>query len=101
MLHSTPLKRSFTVAIEMVLREELRDMRSFASLYLFIRILSFTWFQLTFETILFGVSCLVIALIQPYKKTYMNNIDVLILALLTLNSFQLSNFSSALSNQLF
>ena len=72
-----------------------RDMRSFASLYLFIRILSFTWFELTYETILFGVSCLVIALVRPYKKTYMNNVDVIILALLTLNSYQLKNFSSA------
>ena len=72
-----------------------RDMRSFASLYLFIRILCFTWFELTYEAILFGVSCLVIALVRPYKKTYVNNTDVLILALLTLNSIQLKNFSSA------
>ena len=36
-----------------------------------------------------------IALVRPYKKTYMNNIDVLILALLTFNCIQVCNFSSA------
>ena len=36
-----------------------------------------------------------IALVRPYKKTYMNNIDVLILALLTLNCFQIGIFSTA------
>ena len=57
-----------------------RDMRSFASLYLFLRLLSTIWISFTYLTLLFGVCCLVIALVRPYKKTYMNNIDVLILA---------------------
>ena len=76
-----------------------RDMRSFASLYLFLRMLCFLWFQLTFLTILFGVCCLVIALVRPYKKTYMNNIDVLILGLLTFNSYQMNNFINASVNK--
>ena len=70
-------------------------MRSFASLYLFLRMLTFLLFSWTYLTILFGVCCLVIALVRPYKKTYMNNIDALILALLTLNSLQLMNFFRA------
>ena len=70
-------------------------MRSFASLYLFLRMFSFLWFRFMYETcVLFGVCCLVIALVRPYKKPYMNNIDVLILALLALNTFQLNNIIS-------
>ena len=72
-----------------------KDMRSFASLYLFLRMFSFLLIQSMYLTILFGVCCLVIALVRPYKKTYMNNIDVLILALLTFNCIQVCNFSSA------
>ena len=73
-----------------------RDMRSFASLYLFLRILGgYFLFSWTYQTILFGVCCLLIALVRPYKKTHMNNIDALILALMTLNCFQLKNFFSS------
>ena len=73
-----------------------RDMRSFASLYLFVRILGgYFLFSWTYQTLLFGVCCLVVALVRPYKKTYMNNTDALVLAIMTLNCFQLKNFFSA------
>ena len=69
-----------------------RDMRSFASLYLFLRILGgYFLFSWTYQTILFGVCCLLIALVRPYKMAYMNNINVLILALVTLNCFFFSS----------
>ena len=74
-----------------------RDMRSFASLHLFTRMIAFvvathSWMYLAF---LFGVCCLLTALVRPYKKTYMNIIDALILALLSLNCIQTSSFFSA------
>ena len=70
-----------------------RDMRSFVSLYLFLRMLSFILFSLIYQTILFGVCCLVIALVRPYKKTYMNNIETAILALLTLVTYLFNNYN--------
>ena len=74
-----------------------RDMRSFASLYLFVRVLIYIFYGyfLLPSAILPGVCCLLIALVRPYKKTYMNNIDALILALLTLNCIQSEYLFSA------
>ena len=74
-----------------------RDMRSFASLHLFIRLLALlvcvsVWMP---PTILYGVCCLLVLLVRPCKEPYMNNIDALILALLALNSFQ---FDKIISN---
>ena len=72
-------------------REGGRDMRSLASMYFIIRVLSILIFQvtslniyLTFDIILYMSYGIVIALVRPYKKTYMNVIDTLIMANLSL-----------------
>ena len=67
-----------------------RDMRSFASLYYFVQwlffIIRFTelpslrGIYVNASDILFTVIGVLVAVIQPYKKTYMNKIDVLVLA---------------------
>ena len=64
-----------------------RDMRSFASLYFFIRILGFFGIALfptmslawLYQVLLFGGCGLLIALVRPYKKAYMNITDSLLL----------------------
>ena len=60
------------------------DMRSFASLYFILRIIiylsSITKHFLSYNTLILGATGLVIAIVRPYKKTYMNIIDTLILA---------------------
>ena len=68
-----------------------RDMRSFASLHLFIRILGILVGNWTYSgaSIFFGGCCLMIMFVRPCKKTYMNNIDALILALMSLNALQI------------
>ena len=68
-----------------------RDMRSFVFLPFFLRFLVFFgvafqavavfWF---FHFILYGGSSLLIATLQPYKRAYMNIIDSLILAVISL-----------------
>ena len=64
-----------------------KDMRSFASLYFFIRIVGFIGIALfptislawLFQVLLFGSCSLLIALVSPYKKIYMNITDSLLL----------------------
>ena len=68
-----------------------RDMRSFVVLPFILRSLVFLgivfqdqvlfWF---FYFLLFGGACLLVSLVRPYKKNYMNVIDSLILAILSL-----------------
>ena len=65
-----------------------RDMRSFSGLYFVLRVLSPLFFvthrflpQWTYETILFLSAAMLIALVRPYKKMYMNILDSLLLAL--------------------
>ena len=80
-----------------------RDMRSFAGLYFLIRALGviitailppFVYGETTwlFESVLFGGSSLLIAIVRPYKKTYMNIIDALVLFNISLLSALLSMF---------
>ena len=68
-----------------------RDMRSFSGLYFVLRILAPLFFithrflsKWTYETILFTSAAMLIALVQPYKKMYMNVLDSLLLALLAM-----------------
>ena len=68
-----------------------RDMRSFFGLYFVLRVLSYLYFityrflsEWTYETILFTSAAMLIALVQPYKKMYMNVLDSLLLALLAM-----------------
>ena len=70
-----------------------RDLRSFAALYLVLRMISFLWFSLPFLTTLYGVTCVLVALVRPYKKTYMNNVDTFMLAVLTFTTFQFNNYT--------
>ena len=64
-----------------------RDMRSFASLHLFIRLLTLLVSIRTSPTILFGICCVLVSLAKPCKKSYMHNTDGFILGLLTLHSY--------------
>ena len=69
-----------------------RDMRSFAGFYFLLRYLPFLYYGLRLQytflnlwiycVLIFLSSALIISLIQPYKKTYMNVVDTLLLALL-------------------
>ena len=59
-----------------------RDMRSFVSVYFLLRLIHFLFSQFAFFAVnisLFMISSILIALAQPYKKSYMNIIDTLIL----------------------
>ena len=74
-----------------------RDMRTFSGLYFGLRIISTFYFvtlgfisQWTYEAILFSSAAMLIALIQPYKKTYMNVLDSLLLSLLAMICLLLS-----------
>ena len=74
------------------------DMRSFSGLYFVLRILvclsygAHTFLsQWTFEAILFVAAAMLIALIRPYKKTYMNVLDALLLSLLAVLCLLLSS----------
>ena len=74
-----------------------RDMRSFSGLYFGLRVLSTIYLvtyrflpQWTYEGILFMSTAMLIALVRPYKKTYMNVLDSLLLSLLTVNCLLLS-----------
>jgi hypothetical protein len=80
-----------------------RDMRSFAGLYFLVRAVGvvitvifppFAYGETTwlFEAILFGGSSLLIVAVRPYKRTYMNIIDALVLFNISLLSSLLSLF---------
>ena len=77
-----------------------RDMRSLASLYFFLRLIINLIFidqlplsaSYTFVTILYAGCSLLIAIVQPYKKSFMNTIDSLILANLALLSMLLDKY---------
>ena len=73
-----------------------RDMRSFASLHLFIRLLSVLFFSsmCPIATIIFSILCLFILIVRPCKHNYMNYSDAFILALLALNSYQIDKITS-------
>ena len=68
-----------------------RDMRSFSGLYFGLRFLTPFHFLMhkflslwTYKAILMSSATLLIALVQPYKKTYMNVLDALLLSLFAL-----------------
>lgn len=64
-----------------------KDMRGFACLYFILRIVVnflLPSFQLLYAALLFGGVAIVIAIIRPYKMTYMNVADTLLLADLAL-----------------
>ncbi len=64
-----------------------RDMRSFASLHLFIRLLTLLVMIWISPTILYGTCCVLVFLAKPCKQSFMNNTDGFILGLLTLHSY--------------
>ena len=66
-------------------------MRSFSGLYFVLRVLSPLFFIMhrflpkwTYEAILFTSAAMLIALVQPYKKMYMNVLDSLLLVFLAM-----------------
>ena len=78
-----------------------RDMRIFAGFYFILRILTGLYGNIpgswrhslsfwTYQTILFSTATFLIAFVKPYKKTYMNFFDALLLALSALLSHLLS-----------
>ena len=71
-----------------------RDMRSFASMHLFIRLLTIpltTWIS---PTIFFVICCLLIVAVRPCKQSYMNYTDAFILAFLAINSYQIDKITN-------
>ena len=68
-----------------------RDMRSLASLYFILRIfvylISIAEQYLLYNGLLIGGTAIFVAIIRPYKKTYMNVIDALLLATLSFSLF--------------
>ena len=78
-----------------------RDMRSLASLYFFLRLVTNFIFidqiqpsaSYTFVAVLYAGCSLLIAIVQPYKKSFMNTIDSLILANMSLTSILLDKYS--------
>ena len=85
-----------------------RDVRSFSGLYFFFRVMVYSVAYLSqfigkhhdHLSYLYGASIfllittLIMALVQPYKKAYMNYLDVLLLSILTVQSFTLSLHST-------
>ena len=75
-----------------------RDMRSFASLHLFIRLWTLLVGIWISPTILYGICCVLVLLVKPCKESFMHNTDGFILGLLTLHSYlivdQILGFSS-------
>ena len=77
-----------------------RDMRVFAGFYFILRVLISLYYSLqlqqisfsfwTYQTIIFSSAALLIAFVKPYKKTYMNILDTLQLAWMTLLCLLLS-----------
>ena len=70
-----------------------KDLRSLASLYFFIRILIFVVIVVQSEVIFFICLALIfcgtslfVAIVRPYKKAYMTNLDTLVLTALSLVS---------------
>ena len=78
-----------------------RDMRGLVSTYFFLRlIINFmnvyqilNIISFTADVILYAAFSLLISLLQPYKKTYMNVLDALILANMAMISFILDKYS--------
>ena len=78
-----------------------RDMRSFVSVHFLLRVLGnyimvdeiLVDLSFTVVILLYVVSSLLIALVQPYKKTYMNIMDTLIMANLAFLSLVLDRYS--------
>ena len=70
-----------------------RDMRSFASMHLFMRLLPVFLTGWVSPTIFFSILCLLIVIVRPCKHNYMNYSDAFILALLALNSYQVDNIA--------
>ena len=77
-----------------------RDMRSFVSVHFLLRVANYISVEeilvdlsFTVVILLYFASSLLIALVQPYKKTYMNVLDTLIMANLALLSLVLDRYS--------
>ena len=84
-----------------------KDMRSLISMYFLLRLLSQLLFSFTsygtvftFNTVLYGGYGLTIALVRPYKKTYMNIIDSLILGFMALIDLMLISYYNPDSSDL-
>ena len=83
-----------------------RDMRSLASMYFILRVIAILIFQvttslntsLTFAVVLYAGYGTVIALVRPYKKTYMNIIDTLIIENLALLALMVLKYNTEESN---
>ena len=85
-----------------------RDVRSFSGFYFFLRMMVYFVGYLSqfigkhhnHLSYLYGASIfllittLIMALVQPYKRAYMNYLDVLVLSILTMQSFTLSLHST-------
>ena len=89
-----------------------RDMRSFAGLYFFIRCLFFLYYpcQLykihfsfgSYLVLLFLFVTLLIAIARPYKETYMNIFDTIILGHFTfMSKIQTDNYFKGMGTQLY
>ena len=76
-----------------------RDMRGFASLYFLLRIIiylsSIAEHFLLYDALILGAVGFLIAIVRPYKKTYMNVIDSLILANMALVCTYISRYRQA------
>ena len=75
-----------------------RDLRSFSGLYLILRVIVCLYPFMhkflsvwAFEALLFSMTAALVAFIKPYRKIYMNVVDVLLLLLLTLLSLLMSS----------
>ena len=71
-----------------------RDMRSFASMHLFIRLLTMPLTTWIYPTFFFVICCLLIVAVQPCKQSYMNYTNAFVLALLAINSYQVDNITN-------
>ena len=69
-----------------------RDMRIFASLHLFIRLLILLLGIWISPTIFCGICCVLVLLVKPCKESFMYNTDGFILGLMTLHSYLLLDF---------
>ena len=77
-----------------------KDMRSFAGLYFFLRFLPFLYYPFElykipisfgmYLVLIFLITTLVVAVVRPYKETYMNVFDVILLGHLTFMSQMIS-----------
>ena len=89
-----------------------RDTRSFAGLYFFIRCLFFLYYPIQLYKIHFSIGSylvllflsvtLLIAIVRPYKETYMNIFDTVILVNFTfISKIQNDNYYRGMGTQLF